>query len=129
MIGRPLRMEKISPDEARRELLAIMPAFVMMNMLLDAWAAAIGQAALGNGCRDNKGTGTDVSRLGHRLCGGVPRVIAGSACEAGVSSRRLPRNADSSGQYDFGTGGQLQRIFRLGEKCQSFVTRQVLKLA
>ena len=45
VIGRSLRMEEISPDEARRELLALMPAFVV-NMLLDAWAAAIGQPAL-----------------------------------------------------------------------------------
>ena len=44
-IGRALRMEEISPDEARRELLTLMPAFVV-NMLLDAWAAAIGQPAL-----------------------------------------------------------------------------------
>ena len=45
VIGRSLRPEEISPDEARRELLALMPAFVV-NMLLDAWAAAIGQPAL-----------------------------------------------------------------------------------
>ena len=44
MIGRPLRIEEISPDEARRELLAVIPAPVV-NMLLDAWAAAIGQPA------------------------------------------------------------------------------------
>jgi uncharacterized protein YbjT (DUF2867 family) len=45
VIGRSLRIEEISPDEARRELLALMPAF-MVNMLLDAWAAGIGQPAL-----------------------------------------------------------------------------------
>ena len=44
VIGRSLRIEEISPDEARRELLTLMPAFVV-NMLLDAWAAAIGQPA------------------------------------------------------------------------------------
>ncbi len=44
VIGRSLRIEEISPDEARRELLAGMPAFVV-NMLLDAWAASIGQPA------------------------------------------------------------------------------------
>ncbi len=44
-IGRALRMEEIAPDEARRELLALVPAFIV-NMLLDAWAAAIGQPAL-----------------------------------------------------------------------------------
>jgi uncharacterized protein YbjT (DUF2867 family) len=41
VLGRPLRMEEIPPEEARRELGAVIPA-----MLLDAWAAAIGQPAL-----------------------------------------------------------------------------------
>jgi uncharacterized protein YbjT (DUF2867 family) len=41
-IGRSLRVEDISPDEARREL--HMP-LVVVNMLLDAWAAALGQPA------------------------------------------------------------------------------------
>jgi uncharacterized protein YbjT (DUF2867 family) len=40
VLGRSLRSEEISPDEARRELLTVIPA-----MLLDAWAAAIGQPA------------------------------------------------------------------------------------
>ena len=44
MIGRPLRLEDISPDEARRELFPLMPASAV-NMLLGAWAAAIGQPA------------------------------------------------------------------------------------
>ena len=44
VIGRSLRIEEISPDEARRECLTIRPASVV-NMLLDAWAAAIGQPA------------------------------------------------------------------------------------
>jgi len=44
VIGRSLRIEEISPDEARRELLAVAPA-VAVNMLLQAWAAAIGQPA------------------------------------------------------------------------------------
>ncbi len=43
-IGRSLRFEEISPDEARREWVTLMPASVV-NMLLDAWAAAIGQSA------------------------------------------------------------------------------------
>ncbi len=43
-IGRALRVEEIPPDEARRELLAIGPAFIV-NMLLDAWAAGAGQPA------------------------------------------------------------------------------------
>ena len=44
VIGRSLRVEEISPDEARRELLRIGP-LVAVNMLLAAWAAAIGQPA------------------------------------------------------------------------------------
>ncbi len=44
VIGRTLRIEEMSPDETRREWLQTMPAFVV-NMLLDAWAAAIGQPA------------------------------------------------------------------------------------
>jgi len=44
VIGRSLRLEEISPEEARSELLTLMPA-VVVNMLLDAWAAAIGQPA------------------------------------------------------------------------------------
>lgn len=43
-IGRPLRVEEISPEQARRELLAIMPTPVV-TMLLDAWAAGLGQPA------------------------------------------------------------------------------------
>lgn len=45
VIGRSLRIEEISPDQARRELLTLMPASVV-SMLLDAWGAAIGQPAL-----------------------------------------------------------------------------------
>ncbi len=44
VLGRPLRMEEISPEEARREFQHRMPAFVV-NMLLDAWAAALGRPA------------------------------------------------------------------------------------
>ena len=44
VIGRSLRIEEISPDDARQELLALMPASVI-NMLLDAWAAAVGWPA------------------------------------------------------------------------------------
>ena len=44
VIGRPLRIEEITPDEARHVGLAGMPAPVV-NKLLDAWAAAIGQPA------------------------------------------------------------------------------------
>ena len=44
VIGRSLHSEEISPEEARRELLTIGP-LVAVNMLLQAWAAAIGQPA------------------------------------------------------------------------------------
>jgi uncharacterized protein YbjT (DUF2867 family) len=40
VLGRALRIEEIPPEEARRELLSVIPGF-----LLDAWAAAIGQPA------------------------------------------------------------------------------------
>jgi uncharacterized protein YbjT (DUF2867 family) len=43
-IGRSLRIEEISPDEARGEGLTLIPSSAV-NMLLDAWAAAIGQPA------------------------------------------------------------------------------------
>src|SRR5215831_863574 len=43
-IGRSLRIVEISPDEARRELLRIAP-LPAVNMLLEAWAAAMGQPA------------------------------------------------------------------------------------
>ena len=43
-LSRPLLVEEISPDEARQELLAIMPPFII-EMLLAAWSAAIGQPA------------------------------------------------------------------------------------
>jgi uncharacterized protein YbjT (DUF2867 family) len=42
--GRDPRIEEISPDQTRRELLTIMPA-VVIDMLLDAWGAAIGRPA------------------------------------------------------------------------------------
>ena len=45
VIGRSLRIEEMSPAEARAEWLTFMPTHVV-NMLLDAWAAAIGQPAL-----------------------------------------------------------------------------------
>src|SRR5262249_20259875 len=44
-IGRSLKIEEISPDQAQRELLRIMPAPVI-KMLMDAWAAASGQPAV-----------------------------------------------------------------------------------
>lgn len=42
VIGRPLRFEEMSPEAARRELPFPAPA---LNMLLNAWAAAMGRPA------------------------------------------------------------------------------------
>jgi uncharacterized protein YbjT (DUF2867 family) len=44
VLGRDLRVEEITPDQARRELLTIGP-LPAVNMLLDAWSAALGHAA------------------------------------------------------------------------------------
>jgi uncharacterized protein YbjT (DUF2867 family) len=44
VIGRSLRIEEMSPEEAKEELLAFFPAFVA-KLLLDAWGAAIGHPA------------------------------------------------------------------------------------
>jgi uncharacterized protein YbjT (DUF2867 family) len=44
-IGRSVRVEEMSPDEARCELLPILGSSTVANMLLNAWAAAIGQPA------------------------------------------------------------------------------------
>ena len=44
VIGRALRFEEISPEEARHELSGVMPPPVVA-MLLNAWAAGIGQPA------------------------------------------------------------------------------------
>lgn len=44
-LGRSLRVEEMSPDEARSELLPILGSPTVVNMLLNAWAAAIGQPA------------------------------------------------------------------------------------
>ena len=44
VLGRPLRMEEISPDEARAEMFGGKAPGVV-DMLLDAWGAAIGQPA------------------------------------------------------------------------------------
>jgi uncharacterized protein YbjT (DUF2867 family) len=44
-IGRSLRIEEISPDKARSELLPVLGSPTFVDMLLNAWAAAIGQPA------------------------------------------------------------------------------------
>jgi uncharacterized protein YbjT (DUF2867 family) len=43
--GRPIRVEELTSDQARRELTTIFPA-PAVDMLLNAWAAALGQPAL-----------------------------------------------------------------------------------
>ena len=43
-LGRPLRCEDLTADKARRVLAATFP-FPALNMLLDAWTAALGQPA------------------------------------------------------------------------------------
>jgi uncharacterized protein YbjT (DUF2867 family) len=45
VIGRSLRIEEMSPEEASRDLLSIIPSAAVVKMLLDAWAGAIGQPA------------------------------------------------------------------------------------
>ncbi len=47
-LGRELRIEEISPEQARSELGATFPA-VVIEILLQAWAAALGQPAYVNG--------------------------------------------------------------------------------
>jgi uncharacterized protein YbjT (DUF2867 family) len=44
-IGRSLRVEEIPPEEARSALLPVLGSPAVVNMLLNAWAAAIGQPA------------------------------------------------------------------------------------
>jgi uncharacterized protein YbjT (DUF2867 family) len=44
-VGRSLRVEELSPDEARSELLPVLGSTGVVNMLLNAWAAAVGQPA------------------------------------------------------------------------------------
>jgi uncharacterized protein YbjT (DUF2867 family) len=66
VIGRSLRIEEMSPDEARRELLTIGP-LVAVNMPLAASAAAIGQLAHDvYSPRDHGSACKDVPRLGNR---------------------------------------------------------------
>ena len=44
-IGRSLRIEEMTPDEARQEWPKTLMPLVVTNMLLDAWSAAVGQPA------------------------------------------------------------------------------------
>jgi uncharacterized protein YbjT (DUF2867 family) len=61
-IGRSLRVEEMSPDEARSVLLPILGSSTVVNMLLNAWAAAIGQPAF-------------LSSTYAELTGGPPRTF------------------------------------------------------
>jgi len=61
VLGRSLQIEELSPEEARRELLPAFPRPVV-NMLLDAWAAANGQPAF-------------VSATFHQIMGRPPRTF------------------------------------------------------
>jgi uncharacterized protein YbjT (DUF2867 family) len=45
VLGRSLRIEEVTPEQARRELVSSAMPLVALNMLMDAWAAALGQAA------------------------------------------------------------------------------------
>ena len=67
VIGRSLRIEEISPDDARRELLTVMPLPVV-NMLLNAWACRHWATGLRHihVRGGHRISGTDVPRLGHR---------------------------------------------------------------
>ena len=44
-IGRSLHVEEMTPDEAQSELLPVLGSPVFINMLLNAWKAALGQPA------------------------------------------------------------------------------------
>jgi uncharacterized protein YbjT (DUF2867 family) len=44
-IGRALQVEEMTPEEARTELLAVLGSPGLINTLLDAWGAALGQPA------------------------------------------------------------------------------------
>jgi uncharacterized protein YbjT (DUF2867 family) len=70
--GRSLRIEAMSPDEARREWAPSWPPSVI-NMLLDAWAASNRFTCVRyiHLRRDHRNTGTDVPGMGRRSCGGV----------------------------------------------------------
>jgi uncharacterized protein YbjT (DUF2867 family) len=54
-IGRPVRVEELSPEEAQRELLPMLGSPTVVNMLLNAWAAAVGQPAFVSTCADLTG--------------------------------------------------------------------------
>jgi hypothetical protein len=45
VLGRGLTVDEIAPDNARSELLSVIPSPAIVNMLVDAWAAAAGLPA------------------------------------------------------------------------------------
>jgi hypothetical protein len=65
-IGRSLRIEEITPDQARQELLGIMPGPVI-NMLLEVWAAAGVQPAFVTSTveKGHRSTCAHLPRMGH----------------------------------------------------------------
>ena len=62
-IRRSLRVEEMSPDEARSELLPVLGSSTLINMLLGAWGAAIGQPGF-------------VTSTFAELMGGPPRTFS-----------------------------------------------------
>ena len=73
-LERPLRVEEISPDEARSELLPVLGSSTFVNILLNAWAAAIGQPAF-------------VTSTFAELTGGPPRTFFEWATDHAVEFR------------------------------------------
>ena len=83
VIGRPLRIEEISPEESRSECFNALPAPVA-TMLLNAWAAAVGQPAyVTDTVAELTGTPARTFRQWVRnQRGGLPRLTAGQRWKA-----------------------------------------------
>jgi uncharacterized protein YbjT (DUF2867 family) len=75
-LGRSLRVEELTPDQAQSELLPILGSPAVVNMLLTAWAAAAGQPAF-------------VSTAFAELTGVQPRTFAQWAADHAGEFRRL----------------------------------------
>jgi hypothetical protein len=93
-IGGSQRIEEISPDEARRELFTIMPASAI-DMLLDAWTAAIDQPAF-----VTSPVAEITGGYGHGCCSTGPpislRSLKYDVKSCGASSR--PARLDATGR-------------------------------